>query len=311
MIEVDSLTRRFGANVALANVSFTMARGEIVGFLGPNGAGKTTAMKILTCTLAPTAGRATVAGYDVIRDALEVRRRVGFMPEHVPLYPDSTVRELLGFVAALKGYPGDGTEAHLAVIEEQTGLTEVRDRLVGHLSRGYRQRVGLAQALVGDPPLLILDEPTAGLDPHQIVEIRNLIRRFRGQKTVLLSSHILNEVSLICQRVLILDAGKLVAEERPEALAQLCESRPEVILVWDGAETAVREAVAALPGVAEVIATEVGAKVVLDGDPATVRPELAAAVIGAGGRLQRLEDRSPSLEDLFLRLTGAARRGEA
>jgi ABC-2 type transport system ATP-binding protein len=285
--------------------------GEIFGFLGPNGAGKTTAMKILTCTLAPTEGRAAVAGFDVVRQSMAVRRASGFMPEHVPLYPDNTVRDFLVFVARLKGVPAVRQKAQLDAIVERTGLQEVQERLVGHLSKGYRQRVGMAQALIGDPPILILDEPSAGLDPHQIVEIRNLIRDFRGQKTVLLSSHILNEVSLICERVLILHRGRLVAEEAPAVLAARSETRPRVILAWNGAETMVRSALLAVPGVAEVIPTERGAEVVLSADPAEVRPLLAEAVMSRGGRLQQLEDRAPSLEDLFLQLTGHRREEQS
>jgi ABC-2 type transport system ATP-binding protein len=309
MIEVAGLTRRYGETVALADVSFRVEPGEIVGFLGPNGAGKTTAMKILTCTLAPSGGRATVAGHDVANQSMAVRRATGFMPEHVPLYPDNTVRDFLIFVARLKEVPAARQKGQLDSVVERTGLQDVQDRLVGHLSKGYRQRVGLAQALIGDPPILILDEPSAGLDPHQIVEIRNLIREFRGQKTVLLSSHILNEVSLICGRVLILHRGRLVAEEAPAALAARSETRPRVILAWDGQETAVRSALLAVPGVAEVIATERGAEVLLAADPAEVRPLLAEAVLSRGGRLQQLEDRAPSLEDLFLQLTGHGREG--
>ena len=309
MIQVDALTRRFGDTVALDNVSFSVNRGEIVGFLGPNGAGKTTAMRILTCSLAPTAGTARIAGYDVTLESLAVRRRIGFMPENVPLYPDNSVHSFLRFVARLKGVAGREVQQHLGAIEERTGLTEVRHKLVGHLSRGYRQRVGLAQALVGDPDILVLDEPAAGLDPQQNVEIRELVRSFRGKKSVLLSSHILNEVSLICQRVLILDRGRLVAEESPEILAKRAEDLPCVALAWEGPQEEVRRALAQLPGVAEVIATDSGADVTLSGDPVVVRPRLADAVQSGGGRLQSLTTRSVTLEDLFLRLTGGRQEG--
>jgi len=316
MIEVDSLTRRYGETYALSNVSFSVAAGEIVGFLGPNGAGKTTAMRILTCTLAPTAGVARVGGHDVTRAPLAVRSQVGFMPENISLYPDNRVHEFLRFVARLKGVPGARLKKHLADIVGQTGLAEVENRLVAHLSKGFRQRLGLAQALVGDPEILILDEPSAGLDPHQNVEIRQLIHDFRGRKTVLLSSHILSEVSLTCQRVLILDRGRLVAEEDPQILALHSGSWPQVTLRWDGVRDEVYRALAALEGVAEVIATAAGADVSLRADPRQMRPQLAAAVIGAGGSLQGMTDRVVSLEDLFLRLTGdrissGSRRGPA
>ncbi len=303
MIEVTSLGRRFGETVALEDLTFAVAPGEIVGFLGPNGAGKTTAMRILTCTLPPSSGRAVVAGHDVVAEPLAVRRSVGFMPENVPLYPDSTVEEHLRFVGRLKRVADAALGAQVADAERRAGLESVRGRLVGHLSKGFRQRVGLAQALIGDPPILILDEPSVGLDPSQIVEIRELIRSFRGEKTVLLSSHILNEVSLICERVLILDHGRLVAQASPADLGPAADGRARVVVVWDGARDAGLAALAAVPGVAEVKAEPAGAEVVVSGELDAVRPALAAAVVAAGGRLQRLEDRAGTLEELFLRLT--------
>jgi ABC-2 type transport system ATP-binding protein len=305
MIRVDSLTRVFGETFALKKVSFEVLAGEIVGFLGPNGAGKTTAMKILTCTLAPSSGTAAIAGHDVTTEAMAVRRQVGFMPEHVPLYLDNSVHDFLRFVGHLKRVPDADFESQITGIEERTGLREVRNRLVGHLSKGYRQRVGLAQALVGDPPILILDEPSAGLDPQQTVEIREMIRDFRGRKTVLLSSHILNEISQICERVLILNRGRLVAEESPGVLARRYQSQAHVELAWEDRREDVLAALARVAGVASVVPTALGAEIILDGDPREVRPLLAAAVQTAGGRLQNMIDRTPSLEDLFLRLTGS------
>ncbi len=216
MIETVGLSRRFGDVVAVDGLDLKVEPGEIVGFLGPNGAGKTTTMRMLTCTLPPSAGSARVAGFDVTDQSLEVRRRIGFMPEHVPLYTDRSVRSFLTYVADLKGVEREGLDGYLDAVMERTGLTEMSGRLVGHLSKGYRQRVGLAQALVGDPDVLILDEPAAGLDPHQIVEIRELIRSFRGRRTVLLSSHILGEVEKVCDRVLVMDRGRLVPQEELE-----------------------------------------------------------------------------------------------
>ena len=224
MIEARGLSRNFDRMTAVDDLHFTVETGEIVGFLGPNGAGKTTAMRMLTCTLPPTAGSATVAGFDIVTEPRAVRRHIGFMPENVPLYPDATVHELLTFVARLKGVDPVERPAHLRDIEGRTGLRDVRDRLVGHLSKGYRQRAGLAQALVGDPDILILDEPSVGLDPHQIVDIRELILSFRGERTVLLSSHILGEVERICQRVMILDRGRLVLEDAPRNLGASLEA---------------------------------------------------------------------------------------
>ncbi len=225
MIKVVGLTRRFGDTTALADVSFSVARGEVVGLLGPNGAGKTTAMRILTCTLPPSSGQAGIDGHDVVDESLAVRRRIGFMPENVPLYPDATVAEHLHFTADLKGVPANDRAAHIEAIVARTGLVEVNGRMVGNLSKGYRQRVGLAQALIGDPEVLILDEPSSGLDPQQIVEIRDLIRGFQGERTVLLSSHILGEVSRICSRVIILDRGRLTAEVNADDLSD-ASTRP-------------------------------------------------------------------------------------
>ncbi len=210
MIRVRGLTRRFGPHVALRDVSFEVPAGEIVGLIGPNGAGKTTTMRILTGTLPPSAGTVEIAGHDVALDPLAARRRLGFMPERVPLYPDATVDELLRFVADLKEVPPRRQRSHLDGIVARVGLEEVRHRVCGHLSKGFRQRVGLAQAMVGDPDLLILDEPSAGLDPHQIIAFRELIRGLRGERTVLVSSHILGEIARVCQRVLILHRGRLV-----------------------------------------------------------------------------------------------------
>lgn len=215
MIRVEGLVRRFGPHTALRGVTFRVAPGEVVGLVGPNGAGKTTTMRILTGTLPPDAGTVVVAGHDVATASLAARRCLGFMPERVPLYPDATVDELLRFVAAVKGVPAAATPGHLDAVAERTGLAGVRHRACGHLSKGYRQRVGLAQALVGDPDLLILDEPSAGLDPHQIVAVRELIRSLAGERTILLSSHILGEVARVCDRVLVLHGGRLAGEIVP------------------------------------------------------------------------------------------------
>ncbi|MCP4144046.1 MAG: ABC transporter ATP-binding protein [bacterium] len=212
MIETSGLTKRFGDFEALSELNISIPTGEITGFLGPNGAGKTTAMRILTCTTSPDCGSATVAGFDVVDQPDEVRKRIGFMPENAPLYPDMTVTELLNFVARIKAVE---SADHVESVITQTGLDSMRGKLVAHLSRGFRQRAALAQALIGDPEILILDEPTSGLDPHQIVEIRELIRDLRGHRTVLLSSHQLDEVARICSKVLIIDKGKLVVEVDP------------------------------------------------------------------------------------------------
>ena len=310
MIQVKELTRRYGKNLALADLSFEVGRGEVVGFLGPNGAGKSTTMKILTCSLAPTSGSAQVAGHDILDNPLAVRRKVGFMPEHVSLYPDVTVMAFLEFVANLKGIDRKSQDAQLARLIQQTGLETVTHKLVGALSHGYRKRLGLAQALVGDPEVLILDEPTSGLDPHQIVGIRELIKSFHGQRTVLLSSHILSEVSATCERVLILDRGKLVGRESSNTLQAVGEaSGPRVVLSWDGDRQGVARALEQVTGVDDVIVNEDGAEVLIAGNPVEIRPRLVESVLAAGGRLQNIQDKEaagPTLEDLFLRLTGAA-----
>ena len=313
MIKVEGLSRRYGNSWALRDLSFEVASGEVVGFLGPNGAGKSTTMKILTCSLAPTRGSASIAGFDILDQPLEVRRRIGFMPEHVPLYTDQCVVDLLRFVAELKGVPSAGLNDHLDEIIDQTGLDDVRHKLVGALSHGYRKRAGLAQALVGDPEVLILDEPTSGLDPHQIVEIRGLIQGFHGRRTVLLSSHILTEVSATCERVLILDEGRLVGENTAARLGELAAAAggepplQRVILSWDGDREAVVEALSKVAGVDDLIATDSGAEVIIAGNPVEIRPKLVESVLAAGGRLQNIQDKGPTLEDMFLRLTGADR----
>ncbi len=304
MIEVRKLTRRYGDVLALDDVSFHVARGEVAGFLGPNGAGKSTCMKILTGSLAPNRGEIRLGGIDVLADPLAARRLVGFMPENVPLYREDTVRRFLEFVADLKHVPRGDRSAHVESIMDRCGLTTMADRPVGHLSKGFRQRAGLAQALVGDPPVLILDEPSSGLDPHQIVGIRELIRSFQGEKTVLLSSHILAEVGQVCERVLILDEGRLVCEESAENLAG-DEDGAVVLLSWDGNREQVHQALNEVVGQDAVRLTDDGAEISIAGSPVEIKPKLVESVLRAGGRLQKLEDRGPTLEDLFLRLTGA------
>ncbi len=309
MIKVNGLTRRYGSTFALQGLSFEVAQGEVVGFLGPNGAGKSTTMKILTCSLAPSGGSAHIAGHDVVTDAISVRRRIGFMPEHVALYTDQRVESYLNFVAEIKEVPAGGKKAHLDDLINRTGLDDVRGKLVGNLSHGYRKRVGLAQALIGDPEVLILDEPTSGLDPHQIVEIRQLIKSFRGKRTVLLSSHILTEVSAVCERVLILNKGRLVGEQSAAGLAAADPlaagiATHTVVLNWDGDREKVAAALSNVAGVDDLVITPDGAEVVIAGNPVEIRPKLVESVLASGGLLQNLSDKGPSLEDLFLKLTG-------
>jgi ABC-2 type transport system ATP-binding protein len=230
MIEVRNLTKRYGDLTAIHDVTFSVARGEILGFLGPNGAGKTTTLRILTGFMPATGGTATVDGFDVFHDSFEVRRRIGYLPENPPLYLDMTVESYLRFVARIKGLERARIPEATERVLETCGLVEVRHRLNGHLSKGYRQRVGLAQALIHDPPVLVLDEPTIGLDPRQIIEIRTLIRELAGERTVILSTHILPEVSQLCEKVVILSAGRVTLEERMESLLQRGLSLEEVFL---------------------------------------------------------------------------------
>jgi ABC-2 type transport system ATP-binding protein len=220
MIEVDRLTKRYGPVPAIEDVSFTVEKGQIVGFLGPNGAGKTTTMRILSCFMPASSGTARVAGYDVFEQSLEVRRRIGYMPENVPLYGDMTVAAYLDFVAHIKGLGRSERRRRVGEVLERCQIPDVRERLIGRLSKGYRQRVGLAQALIADPEVLILDEPTIGLDPKQIIEIRRLIKELASDRTVILSTHILPEVSQLCNKVVIINDGTMVVEKQLKELAQ-------------------------------------------------------------------------------------------
>lgn len=218
MIEIQNLTKSYGEARGINDVSFNVEKGEIVGFLGPNGAGKTTTMRILTCFMPATSGSARIAGFDIFEDSLEVRRRIGYLPETVPLYTDMQVPVFLRFAAGLKGIPRKQIKSRVGEIMEQVGLTHMAHKYIGELSKGYRQRVGLAQALINDPEVLILDEPTIGLDPRQIIEIRSLIKGLGEQRTIILSTHILPEVSAVCQRVIIIDEGRIKAMDTPDNL---------------------------------------------------------------------------------------------
>jgi len=307
MIEVENLTKAYGDVVAVQNVTFRVEKGEVLGFLGPNGAGKTTTMRILTGFQPATSGRVRVAGYDVATHPIEVKRRIGYLPENVPLYGDMTVGAYLDFVADVKRIPPERKRTRVAETIERTALGEVRNRLIGKLSKGYRQRVGLAQALVHEPDVLVLDEPTEGLDPRQIIEVRELIRELAGGHTVILSSHILPEVSRICGRVVIINRGRIVATDTPQRLEESLRGARELRLLVRGTQAAAEAAVSAVPGVAFTSwrATDDG---VLEGTvrssaDAEVREAIAASIIRSGLGLLEMSPVGMSLEDIFLTLT--------
>jgi gliding motility-associated transport system ATP-binding protein len=306
MIDIHGLTKRYGTRDAVCDVSFSVGMGEIVGFLGPNGAGKTTTLRMLTGFLPPTSGTASVAGFDVESQSIDVRRRIGYLPESVPIYRDLTVSAYLDFVARLKGMTRAERRARTDDVVDACGIREVYERRIGTLSRGYRQRVGLAQALINDPDVLFLDEPTVGLDPRQIVEIRDLIRSLAGRRTVVLSTHILPEVSLLCRRVLIIHRGRLIADARPEELATHAARRyVDVEVTGDEAlARSVIESVADVASVAILPAPMPGvthARVNITGvaDP---REAIAAALVARGLGLRTLALASATLEDVFVEL---------
>ncbi len=305
MIRVENLTRRYGSHQALAGLSFHVEKGEIVGFLGPNGAGKTTAMRILTCFLAPSSGRAEVAGFDVFSDPMEVRRRVGYMPESVPLYPEMRVREYLEYRARLKRVPRSVRSSRVERVIERCDVGEFQRKLIGALSKGMRQRVGLADALIHEPPILILDEPTAGLDPNQIREVRALVRELGREHTVVLSTHILPEVEVTCGRVVILDRGRVLAEDTPDGLRRVLERRGRLRVALSGADDeALRERLGRVEGVAAVEpAGQPGTFLVEAAPDRDVREGVFRAAVEGGLVLLELSPLGASLEDVFVEIT--------
>jgi ABC-2 type transport system ATP-binding protein len=311
VIAVEQLTKVFGRTVAVRDVSFHAAAGEAVGLLGPNGSGKTTIMRALAGYFPPTSGRVVVGGVDVEREPLRARAGVGYLPEQAAWYPDLRVREFLDFCADARGLRGPRRRARLADVCTHCGLADVRERLIGHLSKGYRQRLGIAQALLHEPAVLILDEPTVGLDPRQVVEIRALVQALRGRTTVLLSTHILSEVAAACDRIVILDRGRVVAEDRAEALARAGDPAERLLVRVLAPADALRAALTALPEVAAVEpqASDDGTvHAVVTGRPgARLGPVLAAALVGRGWGVVELRVLTRSLEELFVRLTGGGR----
>ncbi len=253
MIEAHSLTKRYGSLSAIEQLSFQIKPGEVVGLLGPNGAGKTTTMRILTGFMPPTSGRVTIEGYDLLESPGEAKKKMGYLPETPPLYPELTVEEMLSFVAGLRGLSGNAQREKVEKSMEKTGITSVRKRLIGHLSKGYRQRIGIAQAILHEPPFLILDEPTIGLDPKQILEIRELISQLKGERAILLSSHILQEITVVCDRVMILHKGRLVANSKMGELTEsLGKQHKRYLVSVSQNQEDVREKIASVPGVESV-----------------------------------------------------------
>ncbi|MFQ5961732.1 MAG: ABC transporter ATP-binding protein [Candidatus Methylomirabilales bacterium] len=306
MIEVQELTKVYGHTAAVDNLTFTVEQGEVVGFLGPNGAGKTTTMRVLSCFMPPTSGSAKVAGYDILANSLEVRRRIGYLPEHVPLYTELTVTQYLNFVAEAKEVPRLERRQKVGDVIERCLVREVQGRIINTLSKGYRQRVGLAQALLGDPPVLILDEPTIGLDPKQIIEIRNLIREMQGERTVILSTHILPEVSVVCQRVIIINEGRIAAVDTPENLMHRLQRTTQVLLQVEGPPDQVTGRLREMPGILRVEIKDgvgrLGRYVVETEKDRDLRRDLAHAVCSSGWGLLELRPVDMTLEDIFIRL---------
>jgi ABC-2 type transport system ATP-binding protein len=320
VIEVQHITKNYGRMTAVDDVSFRVERGEILGFLGPNGAGKTTTMRILTGYMPPTAGRAMVAGFDVFEKPLEAKRRTGYLPETPPLYPDMTVREYLDFVGKIKGVAPRERKQRVKAVMERTHVADMADRHCSKLSKGYRQRVGLAQALIHNPEVLILDEPTAGLDPKQIIETRDLIRSLAGDHTIVLSTHILPEVAQTCQRVVIINKGHVVAVDTPDNLTARLKGAATMYVQVDAGGEDAGAALASIPGVKRVASAD--QRLAAPGDAAVevsraypsayevesesdidVRRDLAHAIVTRGWGLLELRPVRMSLEDVFLQVT--------
>ena len=307
MIEVQHLTKRYGRVTAVDDVSFRVERGEILGFLGPNGAGKTTTMRILTGYIPATEGKAIVAGFDVFDQPIEAKRRTGYLPETPPLYPDMSVAEYLNFVASIKGVPANEKRQRIQQVMIKTRIDDMANRLCSKLSKGYRQRVGLAQSIIHNPDVLILDEPTAGLDPKQIIETRQLIKQLAGDHTIILSTHILPEVSQTCQRVVIINKGRVVAVDTPDNLTARLRGSETMYIQIDANGLDASGALRRVPGVTRVVESDrrepaVGYEVESERGH-DVRRELARIVVSSGWGLLELRPMRISLEDIFLSLT--------
>ena len=312
MIEVEHLTKRYGNILAVDDISFGIERGEVVGFLGPNGAGKSTVMRILTSFIPATSGKVRVAGFDPFWESLQVRSNVGYLPESVPLYREMRVNEYLFHRARLKGVAACDRKHRVGEVLDQCGITEVGRRVIGQLSKGYRQRVGLADALVNDPPILVLDEPTVGLDPNQVRVVREMVKSLGERRTVLLSTHILSEVEMICPRVIIISEGRIVAEDRTENLTRSLDTSDRYFVQTRGSGEAIRAALGSLPGVSRVDWQEKDAEGGLNGflvdgaKDAGVREKVLATLTENDWPLVQLAVRAPTLEDVFVNRTQTA-----
>jgi ABC-2 type transport system ATP-binding protein len=318
MITVKELTKRYARNIAVDHISFQVEKGQIVGFLGPNGAGKTTTMRMLTCFLSPTSGGATVAGYDVLEQPMEVKKHIGYLPETPPLYLEMETGEYLSFVGKLKGLSGAELGRRLDYVCERCAVADVRHKLLGKLSKGYRQRVGLAQAIIHNPNVLILDEPTAGLDPKQINETRDLIKSLGGDHTIILSTHILPEVEQTCEQVIIINKGKVVATDSVHNLQNRARGAESVLVEVSGRNgnldfAAVQQRLAQVEGVSRVVVKqrqENRNTFEVESRKGFVRGDLARAVVESGWDLNELRPSAMSLEEIFLQLTGTEAPGK-
>jgi ABC-2 type transport system ATP-binding protein len=313
MITVKEFTKRYARNTAVDHISFEVVKGQIVGFLGPNGAGKTTTMRMLTCFLPPTSGSATVAGFDVLEQPLEVKKRIGYLPETPPLYPEMETGEYLTFVGQLKGLSGAELRKRVDYVCDRCSVADVKNKLLGKLSKGYRQRVGLAQAIIHNPDVLILDEPTAGLDPKQINETRDLIKSLGGDHTIILSTHILPEVEQTCEQVLIINKGKLVATDSVQNLQNRARGAESVLVEVSGRNgsldfAVVQRRIEQIAGVSRVVAKQSQqnrSSFEVESGKGFIRGDLARAVVESGWDLNELRPTAMSLEEIFLQLTGA------
>jgi ABC-2 type transport system ATP-binding protein len=317
MIKVEDLTKRYDRTVAVDNISFEVEKGQIVGFLGPNGAGKTTTMRVLTCFLPPTSGTATVAGFDVLQNPMEVKKRIGYLPETPPLYPEMEVVEYLNFAGKLKGVSSAALKSRVDEVVDRCVLGEYRTKLISKLSKGYRQRVGLAQAIIHNPDVLILDEPTAGLDPQQIIHTRELIHSLAGDHTIILSTHILSEVEHSCERVIIIAKGKLVATDSVANLTNRLRGSEAVAVELESADgrpnpTDVQQKLEQVAGVSKVVMKDSrNGRMLFEVEGLQgrhIRSDLARTVVNSGWALTELRSVGLSLEDIFLQLTASEQR---